>query len=503
MTLSSNHKRKGIAVIWMAIMFMVILGFMAVMLDYGRAYLAVHQIQNAADAAALAGARYVPIVHDPNTGVTELNIAKDVAYDYGQMHVAANLNVFLDPDKTTVVTDSENPLDYYSDSLTDDIYIGRYIDESGLFFVDHENPDSMLVIGRRDGTAGTDGSHPLLGLMFGSLFGQDSAKFKRVAIAKVLEPYGAGVLALGDCPNCSGLEFAGGASESESALTILNGGSLHVNSTSDEAVFINNKNDILNIERLITVGGANDKFYDSMESHPDAYADADIQNDMGRDYIEPDPYGWDPPGEQPLPDHDIEAIRAMTDLGTIDGSDPNGYSPGYYSGGINIPSGGTINLMPGDYYLDSPESSSPSDATMYMNGGTLIGEGVTLHIIGDANYGVNVGGSTLIDISAPTDGTYAGVSIYQKRNPNYNCEISCSDYPISILKSAEHPGIDFPIDIGGAIYMPHNKLELGGNGNLRATRTIADRFYTIYGSGQKTIDYKGLREVAPASYLVK
>ena len=32
---------------------MVILGFIAIMLDFGRGYLAVHQIQNAADAAAL------------------------------------------------------------------------------------------------------------------------------------------------------------------------------------------------------------------------------------------------------------------------------------------------------------------------------------------------------------------------------------------------------------------------------------------------------------------
>ena len=65
-----NNKRKGIAVVWMAFFFFFILGIMALMLDFGRAYLAVHQVQNAADAAALAGVRFVPLVYDPNSGST-------------------------------------------------------------------------------------------------------------------------------------------------------------------------------------------------------------------------------------------------------------------------------------------------------------------------------------------------------------------------------------------------------------------------------------------------
>jgi hypothetical protein len=489
----TNHKRKGIALIWMSFIFLVILGFMAILIDFGRGYLAVHQIHNAADAAALAGVRYVPVVYDPNSDSINLNAATDIAHYYGLEHISAKVNVFLDADTHVYPEDYIDgngdpiPVNPYDPSLTADIVIGRYNDDNGLFFVDHDSPDAMMVIARRDGTA----NHPLLGLIFGSGFGKDSAKFERFAIAKVDPDYGAGVLALGECPDCPGIEFDGVGAEVP--LTILNGGSLHVNSSSDEAVFINSKNIILDLERLTSVGGLNDKFYDSMASYPEKYADSNIQNDMGAAYIEPDPFAY-------LPNHDLAAIKALPDKGTItDANDTQTLLPGYYSGGLQISGGTTINLSPGDYYLDSigQAASLSMNSTNDLITGT---DGVTLHIIGDADLGINIKGGN-IDISAPTTGTYAGVGIYQKRDPTYSCAKSCA-HPWNSAAPISNFNGNGILNVDGAVYMPHNRLELGGTGELYMERVVADRML-ISGSGLKEINYKGKREIAPQSWLVK
>jgi hypothetical protein len=264
-------------------------------------------------------------------------------------------------------------------------------------------------------------------------------------------------------------------------LTIFNGGSLHVNSFleggQEGAVDLNSKNILLDIERLISVGGLNDKFYDSMASYPDAYADADIMSDMGEDYVEPDPYAG-------LPD---AVYDTTSDLGMIAAAGT--YSPGYYSGGLQVSTGG-VTLLPGNYYLDSVGQS----ASMSMTGGTLTGEGVTLHIVGDANKGVDIRGNVIIDMSAPTSGDYAGIGIFQKRNPGYNCAVSCSGVPISEFNGGGE------INIDGAVYMPHNKLDLRGTGGIFITRAVADRFI-IGGTGEKIINYKGQPKIAEKSYL--
>jgi hypothetical protein len=474
--MKTQNKRKGVALIWGVLFFMVLLGFMGIMLDFGRGYLAVHQIQNAVDAAALAGSRYVPIVHDPDTNTTNLSIAKDIAHDYGIGHASAGVPVFLDT-ATAINPDLTNPIDPYAPAITDDIIIGRYVEWSGRFYVDHVNPDSMMVIGRRDGTA----NQPLLGLMFGPAFGQDTATYKRYAIAKVRDAYGAGLLALSKC-DCPGIFFGGGGNAED--ITILNGGSLYINSpynpggSSGAVDQTGNSDPDLALNKVFVVGGIDNNF--------DWPPDTDIHEGVAP---EPDPYAY-------LPNHNLASIRAMPDHGTIaDANDGQTLSPGYYSGGFQI-SDADLTLQPGNYYLDSVGQP----ASLTMTGGLITGEGVTLHIIGNANMGLNIGGNANIDISAPTTGTYEGVAIYQKRDPAYDCVKSCVKWPNSYPLSEFNGTGDLIVD--GGVYMPHNKLTLGGTGYIELTRVVADRFY-IYGNGAKVVNYKGQRKIAPSSYLVK
>ena len=109
------------------------------------------------------------------------------------------------------------------------------------------------------------------------------------------------------------------------------------------------------------------------------------------------------------------------------------------------------------------------------------------------------GGS--LDISAPISGVYADIGIFQKRDPDYSCAQSC-DFPWSKAVPMSVFSGNATVNIEGAVYMPHNRLELGGTGDILMTRTVADRLY-IYGDGQKTVDYKGDPKIAEKSYLVE
>ena len=57
-------KRRGIAYIWVAAVFLILALLVGLVLDVSRIFYVAHQLHNAADAAALAGARVVKIDQD-------------------------------------------------------------------------------------------------------------------------------------------------------------------------------------------------------------------------------------------------------------------------------------------------------------------------------------------------------------------------------------------------------------------------------------------------------
>lgn len=457
MTISKNHKRKGIAILWVAVLLIVFVAFVGFVIDAARIYLTGHQLHNAADAAALAGARYVPMIQ--LSGTTDE--AEQVAQDFAGQNYAAQLAVHLDKGWTIpvdsyisrIVPGAINPYD--ATALPDDIVIGRYIDNSQLFIVDHETPDSMLVVARRDGTAG----QPKLPLLFGPIFNVDTANVKQYAIAKVRNPYGAGMLALGDNPTRPGIEFLGKGNED--ALTIFGGGSLYVNSSwnpggQQGAIdATGNADPVVNFDRMYVVGG--------IDSKMDFPPDTDIEDYRDGVEPEPDPYAgvFD----------DLPAYDPSNDLGTITAGGT--YPPGYYSGGIDKPDGPVYLETGGIYHL----GGVGIDAT---KAGTFIqGENVLLHIVGTGAVTLN-GGTA--DLSGHSD--YADVAIFQDNN-NDSLIIGNND-----------------LNIDGAIYMPNSLLELGGTGGGLGTRMVADR-YQIQGNSKIVINYKGTPTIAPASYLVE
>ena len=56
---NGHYRRRGIVLIWTAILILVMILFVGLSLDTGKVVLNLQQLQDAADAAALAGALYV------------------------------------------------------------------------------------------------------------------------------------------------------------------------------------------------------------------------------------------------------------------------------------------------------------------------------------------------------------------------------------------------------------------------------------------------------------
>lgn len=110
------------------------------------------------------------------------------------------------------------------------------------------------------------------------------------------------------------------------------------------------------------------------------------------------------------------------------------------------------------------------------NGYTLQGTGLTVIFSGSNNPNyehIPTGGGTL-DITAPTDGTWSGVAIYQDPSLTKNVDISAA-------------GNSPTWDISGLVYLPHSSVTLSGAVNkssqgLRCFELVMDNL-TINGTG--------------------
>jgi hypothetical protein len=142
-------------------------------LDSAKIYLVAHQLQNAADAAALAGARLVKA--DPSA-------ARMKAYEY------AYANYYADAD--SVILD-EN----WSNAEDGDIVIGKYFHQYGTFVPVEEGEfaNAVKVVARCTGAS----PNPPVSLNFGPIADVHTANVSRYAIAVSSGGTGAGLITLG------------------------------------------------------------------------------------------------------------------------------------------------------------------------------------------------------------------------------------------------------------------------------------------------------------------
>lgn len=122
-------------------------------------------------------------------------------------------------------------------------------------------------------------------------------------------------------------------------------------------------------------------------------------------------------------------------------------TPGVYCGGLTIKGGASVTLSPGTYIIRD-------GAFSIANNASLSGSGVTIFLIG-ANAEIAFSGGSVVNLTSPTEGDYAGVLIYQDpKSPAKNQWNGTS-----------------PSDLRGVIYLPTSALYADGSSSVTPERS--------------------------------
>ncbi len=354
-----NTRGKGVVTVWTALMLVFLVGLVGLGIDTGYVLLGAHRLQNASDAAALAGALQVR---------SDLDDARMAAINCALANTAAGSPVLLS-------ANGDN-------SSAGDIVIGRYDRDAGLFTPTTDSPNAVKVVAQRSDSSAAG----QVSLIFGRMFGVPGVDLSREAIAMVGGGTGAGLIALDeDSPRA--LEVSGAVSVG------VSDGAIQVNSVDSQAVRCNGGPTLLASDLNVCgdvqfIGGV----------------DFDGNLNVGVAAV------GDPLGFLPEIEPDVAGdLGAFSVTGGV-----HDLTPGYYSGGIKA-TGGTLNLAPGIYVLDGEGFDIGGNTT-------VLAEGVMLYITGSGGVDFGGTGSITLtppdpdQYSYPDVDIYEGVSIFQDRD---------------------------------------------------------------------------------------
>lgn len=425
---NTTTRRRGIMGLWMAIMTGTLLLFLGFALDLSYVLLTGYELQDAADAASLAGAMRVK---------TDTSQARDWAVRIGNDNVAAKQPVLL----------SRND----GNSADGDVVVGRFFSDTGVFDTTSNWPNAVQVVARRTETS-LGGP---LGLLFAPIVGLDHANVARSALAMIRGGTGKGLIVLNLEEECS-LDIRG------TVALHVTGGAVQVNSSSPTAACSSGQ-PMIDAPDVNVVGDVDMPL-------------AEITGEINIDQ----PVLLDPLRDLPDPTWDT-AVDRVTVYITGQETTPIICQPGYYSEGISIPTSPVpVVLLPGIYVLDG--------AGLDITGGTLIAEGVMIYVVDTTpsetpDSHVYLGGNASVTITPidfdrfsylPELAVYEGVAIFQARdNTNEATIIGTNDTYLE-----------------GAYYFPENHLNIGGTSDALGNQLIADTMY-IHGTGDMTINYTG------------
>jgi hypothetical protein len=441
---------NGIVLVWVAVVLLLLIATTGMALDVGKIVIVAHQLQNAADAAALAGARIVKI---------------DQAKAVQDAMEAALANAV---DGQSVQLESG------------DIVPGRYDMQTRIFTPTTKGVNALKVTVRRSG----DSAGGPVNLNFGSLFNIDTYDISRYAIAIAAGGTGAGMIAL--APDGTGLSINGNIS------LIVHDGAIVVNSSAGNAVRIIGQPELdadeLDVTGDVSVTGG-------FEFDPNFVVNKGV-------FPSPDPLCPDPLNEcLPEPSWDSDYDMAPSPGQTINISGGTVVlEPGYYSGGLRI-DGGDVTFKPGIYILDGSSSGQKSGLVIGGNA-NICAKGVMFYVVGGGVVDIAGSGSVVLtpiqydndefcdgsySYPANIDYTFEEVGIYQARDNTNNARIVGTSL----------------LDLDGTLYFPENHIDLSGTGDGFGDQLIAQTI-EVSGTGDMVIMYDG-RNRAPANraYLVE
>lgn len=422
-----RHRRRGIALVWVAMMGLMLIGMVGLTLDTAKVWLAGHQLQIAADASALAGA--LEVRTDPALARTRTVAMAVRNFTFGQ--------------GVQLKRNDGNAVD-------GDIVVGRYDDSTRLLDPTDPFPNAVRVSARRleDSLGGQ------LPLLFGPIFGVSQVNVSRSAIAKIGGSTGAGVIALcGDC-ECA-LEVTGNVNlnvcEASAVPPDCGEAAIQVNST-DPCGTCGNGTPYIDTSDLNLVS----------DSEPCFSGNPEVSGDINT-------------GEPPIPDP--LAFLPPPPIGASGTVTVGGgqliHSPGDYPAGL-IFSGGDVVLNTGIYTLGG--------VGLDIGGNTIFtAEGVMIYVY-DTGV-VDLTGTGAILITPLATGTYENISIFQARAPggDFNETGTCGDSRII------GTGL---LDLQGTLYFPCAFLEIGGEGDGFGNQLIAWKMW-VHGNAQINIQYSG------------
>jgi Flp pilus assembly protein TadG len=481
----SRKKTKGVAILWLAMTLLVLLLFMGLTIDGARVYFSAHQLQNAADAGALAGAQLVK--YDQSGAI---NRAVEIAGG----NYAQTLPVVVSPDG--------------------EVILGRWVQQERKFYPTTLSPNAVKVWGNRPGLMGA--AAPAVPLVFGPIAKVNTANVSRYATAVSAGSINSGLHVDSNDPGSlpgwhhpTGLVMNGGSTLDLRGINAETGepmiGDVQINSPSTESPWDGFRVD----------GGSADiyagEFNVAGTSNPDADDTGAWQSLYGDPSLPFSVNPYSPPKPDPLASlipPDISTMPIGTDTTGETYSTPSDVvygnnltlNPGYYPGGIST--SGSITLNPGVYAFGG---GTDGKSGLVLGGNyTLIGNGVMIYITGDpagtvtgtmTEYGkIDIQGTGTLDIISRGDAMdppeingEMGVAIWQDRQ---NLSYGKIDGNANTI-------------INGVIYCVSNAMKLSGNPEQMGNQIIVGAL-EIDGNISLGIAYDGRNNVeARFSYLVE
>jgi Flp pilus assembly protein TadG len=379
------------ALVWVSLVGIVFIAFLGLAADTARVYLARHQLQNAADAAALAGAYRVR--HDALTGgepaahraavttASNNRVGGHASVGGGPVQLAGNV----------------------ANVASGDVVVGTY--SGGTFTPTLTSPNAVKVTARR--TTGSPGG--ALPLLFAALAGVSSSDVSRSAIATIGGPSIDAGLILLNRHAASALHMNG----SSGNIRVLNAG-VQVNSDSTSAV-TGNGHPTITAQALFVAG--NNPGAGALLSGGVLSINA-------------------PPVQDPLAGLPTPAVPAAPV-----GNTSSVINPGLYNN--NFPTNRNVKLNPGLYYI---RGGMTVNGNRTIDARATAGQGVVLYF---ETGTIDMGGNSKLLINPPTSGPYAGVSIFQARgntaSPDFggtNSDVSTGTFyfPNAAVRLHGNPG---------------------------------------------------------------
>ena len=170
-SLRKKLNNKGIAVVYLAILMIVLVGFVGLAVDIGYMYVAKGQLQNAADAAALAGAALL----DSSNSTTQ-TAGRNEAAKLALANTATGVPV-------TIANDYSNTLSDIAADSGNDITVGNWDTSQTPKYSTTRTPVNALQVRARRTVGSTSSAQRMVDLFFAKAFGWQKMGASASAIA--------------------------------------------------------------------------------------------------------------------------------------------------------------------------------------------------------------------------------------------------------------------------------------------------------------------------------